>query len=308
MRKLDTSFEILLLNDASPDQVTWPAIRRIAAAAAEVRGIDLLFNTGQFRTIICGLEQARGRYVIMLDDDFQNPPEEIPKLVAAMQASPELDCIMGEYQEKHHGMVRNFGSYLYRQLLARLYGMPSSIKLTSFVIMKRELARAMCLHRTVSPVIGQLIYRTTSRVANTPVEHSDRIAGESGYSFTQLVRILFDNLFSASVLPLRLVSYLGLTAAFAAFFLAVYYLVKYYVGGIGAPGFMTLVILIIFFGGMTLLSIGLIGEYLIRIIAEVRRPPRFVIREQTPAPADLPAAGGQVAPEAPITVAEQART
>lgn len=281
MGSVGESFEILLVNDASPDQVTWPAIERLASQRCVVRGIDLMFNTGQFRTVICALQHARGEYVIQLDDDFQNPPEEITKLIASMQAHPELDCIMGEYGEKHHSLWRNLGSDLYRHLLSRLYQMPSSIKLTSFLIMRRQLAQALCMHGTASPVMGQLIYRTTTRVANTRVQHDARIAGQSGYSLPRLVRIVMDNVFSVSVLPLRLVSYVGITAAVGSFALTMYYLLKYLFGGIVVPGFMTQVILIIFFGGMTLLSIGLIGEYLIRIIDEVRGAPRFVIRAET---------------------------
>ena len=280
MDALGERYEILLINDASPD-MTWERIVELAEIHEALRGIDLMFNTGQFRTIICGLQNAQGEFVILLDDDFQNPPEEIPKLVAKMRDEPYLDCVMGEYSQKKHSLVRNLGSDLYRFVVAKLYGMPTSIKLTSFVIMKRQLAKAMCMHETVSPVIGALIYRTTSRIANTPVEHKSRVAGESGYSILGLARIVLDNIFSASVLPLRILTFFGSSVAIGGFLLGLYYMVQYFGGGIGAPGFMTQVILIIIFGGMTLFSIGLIGEYLIRIIDEVKRPPRFVIRDVT---------------------------
>lgn len=280
MDRIEESYEILLVNDASPDS-TWSAISKLANQNELVRGIDLMFNTGQFRTIICGLQHARGDYIILLDDDFQNPPEEIPKLIEKMDICPELDCVMGEYTKKHHSLIRNLGSDFYRFIVAKLYRMPTSIKLTSFVIMKSQLAEAMCMHGTVSPVIGALIYRTTSRVANTPVVHRDRVSGESGYSLFALVKIVLDNLFSASVLPLRLLTFFGSAVAMGGFLLASYYMIQYLSGGIAAPGFMTQVILIIFFGGMSLFSIGLLGEYLIRIIDEVRRPPRYVVRGVT---------------------------
>ncbi len=278
MRSIDESYEIILLNDASSDD-TWNEIVDIVNHSSFVRGIDLMFNTGQFRTVLCGLQHAQGEYIILLDDDFQNPPEEIPKLIQKMESDPDLDCVIGEYRKKHHSLVRNLGSALYRYSVARLYSMPTSIKLTSFILMKRKLAEGLCQHGTVSPVLGVLIYQTTSRVANTLVDHKPRIEGNSGYSFPGLVRIVLDNIFGASVLPLRLVTVLGLSAAIAGVVLTTYYFVKYFTGGIGAPGFMTQVILIIVFGGMTLFSIGLIGEYLIRIIDEVRQPPRYVIRQ-----------------------------
>lgn len=279
MATLGESYEILLVNDASPD-ATWSKIDELAQATPELRGLDLMFNTGQFRTILCGLSHVRGEYIILLDDDLQNPPEEIPKLIQKMTEEPQLDCVMGDYQKKQHSLLRNIGSRLYRYMTAKLYRMPTTIKLTSFILMKRELAEAMCMHGTVSPVMGALIYRTTSRVANTPVVHEPRVAGESGYSLLSLARIMLDNLFSASILPLRLLTFFGSAVALASFFLALFYIVRFVSGGIGAPGFMTQVILIIFFGGMTLFSVGLIGEYLIRIIEEVRKPPRYVVRQE----------------------------
>ncbi|MDB4534165.1 glycosyltransferase family 2 protein [Vicingaceae bacterium] len=280
MRALGESYEVILVNDASPDG-TWNKIVEIAKHSPSIRGIDLMFNTGQFRTILCGLQNTKGEYVILLDDDFQTPPEEIPKLIQKMEAEPDLDCVMGEYEKKYHDLLRNMGSIVYRFTVSKLYSMPMSLKLTSFVLMKRKLAEGLCQHGTVSPVIGVLIFRTTSRIANTVVEHKPRVAGKSGYRLSRLVSIVLDNIFGASILPLRIVTLLGLSAATASIALSIYYFVKYFSGGIGAPGFMTQVILTIFFGGMTLFSIGMVGEYLIRIIDEVRKPPRYVIRQLT---------------------------
>jgi dolichol-phosphate mannosyltransferase/undecaprenyl-phosphate 4-deoxy-4-formamido-L-arabinose transferase len=280
LEPLGESYEIVLVNDASPDD-TWPAIEEAARRHSTVRGIDLLFNVGQFRATICGFEQARGRFVITMDDDFQHPPEEIPVLVRSLEERPDVDCIFASFREKKHGPLRNLGSFLHRKINEGLYGKPRGIKLSSFRIMRRPVAEAVCAHRTARPVIGPLILRSTRRLANVEVEHHPRTEGKSGYGLIRLIRVTLDNIISTSTLPLQVVSMLGFVSAFGSFALGVYYLTRYLVRGYGIVGFATQVLLITFFGGMTLLSIGLLGEYVIRIIAEVTPPPRYLIRSET---------------------------
>ncbi len=270
-------FEVVLVNDASPDG-TWATIEELAAAYPFVVGIDMLRNGGQYRAILCGLESVRGRWVILMDDDLQHPPEQIPKLIEAMTEDPNVDCVMGRYRVKHHSVVRNLGSAMVRRLDTLLYGKPKELVGSSFQIMTRRLADALTRHRTVNPIILPLIYRTTRRIRNVVVEHNPRAHGESGYRFSALVRLVINNVLSASNLPLRLVSILGFCSALGSLVLAGYYLFAYLARSISVPGFATQVLLIIFFGGMTLLSVGLVGEYLIRILDEVRGPPRFVVR------------------------------
>jgi glycosyltransferase involved in cell wall biosynthesis len=283
MRRRGEPFEVVLVNDASPDD-TWKTIQRLARRYDCVRGIDLLFNTGQFRATLCGLEQAAGELIVVMDDDLQHPPEEIPKLIDAIRRHPELDCVMGAYAAKHHNLVRNLGSRLWAYVTARIYGLPTHVKRSSFRIMRREIARAICLHRTVRPVLGPLIFRTTARVGNVRVNHHPRRRGQSGYGVAQLARIVLDNVFSASTLPLRMVSVLGLGSAAGSVLWGGYNVAKYFLGSIKVPGFVTLVLLITFFGGMTLFAVGLLGEYLIRVIDEVRRPPRYLIRHSVGKP------------------------
>src|SRR5262249_51435602 len=148
-----------------------------------VRGIDLLFNAGQFRATICGLEQAQGPFLITMDDDGQHPPEEIPVLIHALRGRPDLDCVFGAYRQKKHGPIRNFGSWLKEQLNEWLYDKPRNLQTTSFRILRREVAMAICAHRTARPVIGPLILKSTRRIADVEVDHRPRAAGSSGYRF-----------------------------------------------------------------------------------------------------------------------------
>ncbi|MET0831244.1 MAG: glycosyltransferase family 2 protein [Acidimicrobiia bacterium] len=273
------SYEVILVNDASPDTTTWPAIERLTAEHAEVKGIDLLGNVGQFRSTLCGFEAARGKVVVTLDDDLQNPPEEIAKLLDALDADPGLEVVIGSYGRKRHSWFRNLGTGLHAALNARLYGKPRDLELTSFRALRRPVVDALLQHRTVKPIIGPLILQSTRRIANVPVAHEPRPTGASGWRLGRLVGTLVDNVVNTSTAPLRLVSLAGLVIAAGSAVLGVYYLVRSLAGNITVPGFTTLTILVVFFGGTTLATIGLLGEYVVRIVTEVTGAPRYVVRK-----------------------------
>ncbi len=269
--------ELILVNDRSPDTATWPAVEQAAAADPRVRGIDLVYNVGQFRALLCGLQHARGELILTMDDDFQHPPSELPKLIDALAERPDLLCVMGDYETRGQNPVRRLGSALFSRILDRAYGKPPGIRTTSFRIMRRALAEAMLAYRTARPQPGPLIVALTDQVANVPVRHEPRRAGQSNYSLFSLWRNTVDSVVYASTAPLRFLSSFGSLCAGAAFLVGVGYLVRWAAGGIGVPGYTSQILLIIFFGGMTLLGLGVLGEYVARIIGEVTGPERFQV-------------------------------
>ena len=275
------SFEVLLVNDASPDD-TWQVIESLAGQSGFVHGLDMMFNTGQFRATLCGLEHAVGNQIVLMDDDLQHPPEAIPDLIAALDAHPEWDCVMARFKSPRHGLLRRVGSRVAAELFCYLYGRPRKIAPSSFRILRRPLVETICRHGTVNPLIGPLIFRSTRRLGNVDVEHQPRPQGRSGYSISRLTRIVWQSIFSTSTVPLRLASGIGFCSAVGSFVLGVIYFLRWWFGVISEPGFITTVLLIIFFGGLTLASVGLLGEYLVHIMEEVRRPVRYAIRERTP--------------------------
>ena len=272
------SFEIILVNDGSPD-TTWDAICDIAREKTFVRGIDLQYNVGQYRATLCGLEQAQGRWIITMDDDFQHPPEQLPILLKAASEREDWDCIMARFPRKRHSLLRNLGSALMRWLYVRFYRAPQHIVPSSFRIMTGEFARVLCSHRTANPVLCPLIFQMTRRIANVEIQHAPRAYGVSGYRLDRLAATVADTLLRATTFPLHAISLLGLIIALAAFAFGAYRIIRVFVGPTVLPGFTTLAVLITFFGGMTLFAIGLVGEYLARVIEEVRGQPRYVIRQ-----------------------------
>ena len=272
--------ELVLVDDASPDDETWPAIRACAETRPWVHGIGLQYNVGQFRALIAGLEKAHGDWVVTMDDDFQTPPEELERFFAAAEAHPEMDAIIGRYPDKHHSPFRNLGTRFVSLLLRKIYGKPADLQTSSFRILKRPLVRAICAHRTREPIFSALVLQSSRRTMNIEVRHASRAHGDSGYTLGTLIEICVAKIFKASTAPLRLVSILGLSVSFASLAIGAFYLVQWWRGLVLEPGFTALALLITALCGLILLAISVIGEYLIRVVLEVSGAPRYVIRAE----------------------------
>ena len=277
----EDSYEIILVNDSPMDGTTWMSIVRNSKKYDQVRGIDLMANSGQFRATMAGYEHSRGNLIITMDDDFQQPPEEIPKIISAAKENPEMDLIMGSFKRKNHSFFRNMGSKLVMKILSTLYGQPDSVVSTSFRILRADLAKAVLQHKTIKPMLPATLLQSSQRAMNIEVEHKKRTRGKSGYTLSKMIGFTLDNIFAATNAPLRGISIFGLLSALGSIIFQCVVLYQWYFDHTSVPGFTTQVILISFFGGMTLFSIGLLGEYVLRIVTEVSGPPRYFVRELT---------------------------
>ena len=282
MEDANFDYELILVNDCCPEE-TWEVIQSIAAADDKVMGMDLVFNTGQYRATLCGLQQVQGEIIVTMDDDLQQPPAEIPKLVQTLIDEEAVDCVFAAFDSKKHNLLRNMGSGLMDRLFRIIYNKPRGIRSTSFRAMRRPLVEAISQYSTINPNINPLIFQTTNRITSVSVRHERRIAGSSGYGILRLMSLMIDNVVSVSTMPLKIISSIGLVAALASLGLGLFYVGQYFLTDHikENTGFMTLVLLVIFFGGLTLCSIGLLGEYVIRIMEEVRGRPRYVVRRTT---------------------------
>jgi len=278
LQSMGKRYEVILVDDASPDD-SWRVIKELAPQYPAVTAIQLMRNRGQAFATLCGLEHARGQIVVTMDDDLQQPPDQLPKLLDTLESEPESDCVFGYFEEKKHAAYRNLGSRAIRWINARAFDLPSDVRASSFLAMRKRLADSILQHRTLNPAIGPLLYGSTRRIASVPVQHKERYAGESNYTLAKQFRLALDVICNVSMLPLRAVSLLGMgICVFSAILVAVF-LYRYFTGAVGVTGWTTVVVLISFFSGIILLSLGVIGEYIIRILREVRGAPRFTVRE-----------------------------
>lgn len=271
------SYEIVLVDDGSLDG-TWDAIRGIAIHVPVVRGIRLLSNVGQFRATMCGLKACRGNLIVTMDDDFQHDPHDIPVLLKHYDPTA-IDCVVGAFERKQHSWLRNLGSRLYAVTARWCYRSPCNLRLSAFRLMNRVTADAIASHDTMRPIIGALLLQTTKRIINAPIHHHERRQGPSGYSFAKLVQTVIDNTVAASTAPLKAAAFVGLLSFLGSLLLAAFYIIRFVVSGSGVPGFTTLAVLTAFFGGACLAAIGILGEYVARIVHEAGGAPQFTIRE-----------------------------
>lgn len=275
---LSVNFEIIYINDCSKDN-TYEVLKEISENCHYVQFIDLMFNVGQFRALICGFEHANGNYIITMDDDLQHPPEEIPKLYYFLKENPDFDAVFGKPEKKKHSFYRRLGSLFIKKINEKIFNKPQNLSMSAFRCLNKKLVSTIIQNKTIIPVLGPLILNSTHRIANIQVQCEERKYKKSNYSLIKLIKITLDNIINFSSLPLKIIGLTGITISLLSFILTIYYFIEYCFGKITVPGWTSLVIFINFYSGLILFSIGVIGEYLIRILKEVKLEPRYVIRE-----------------------------
>jgi glycosyltransferase involved in cell wall biosynthesis len=277
---LRESFEIILIDDASPNPETWTTMEAIATENPHVRVFQLMRNAGQHNATMCGLKQARGSYIITMDDDLQHYPEEIPVLVEALRSRPDCDAIMGVPERRHHSAFRNLGSFLANKLVGLAMSKPKGVTFSSFRIITRELKDALVEYRGHMITLGSLMCLCTQRLGSVQVKQAPRKHGRSGYSLAKLFNLALSNVFNFSALPLQVLSVFGLVLAVLAALYALLIVYQRLTGQIGQAGFATLAVLISFFSGAILMSIGVLGQYLIRVLRATTVQRQFTIRRR----------------------------
>ena len=192
-------YEIICVDDHSPDE-TWAALEVWAKQCTSLRCIKLRRNAGQHNAILCGLTHASGDVVITMDDDLQNPPEEIPKLVQALERG--FDVAIGAYESKRHAAVRNVSGGLVDRVQRMMFGLPRSFQLTSFRAIRGDVARAVAVQTSTFPYITSMILAHAGSYVNVPVRHDPRQHGSSNYGLVKSLRLASNLLMAYSVIPL----------------------------------------------------------------------------------------------------------
>jgi hypothetical protein len=237
-------------------------------------------NYGQANATMAGLEASRGDLLVTMDDDLQNPPEEIAKLVAAFDRDPDLDVVIGAPRKKQHAAWRNAVSNILNAVSSYIFTGGRSFKLTSFRLMRREVAEPLLSLNMPTPAPGAQLYTVTRRIRNVEVDHDSRVEGRSGYTLTKMINLTVSKLLGFTTFPLRFLTVLGIAGVGTSVVLGVVYLMRYLTGAIKVPGWTTLVLLQVFLAGFMFLAIGIIGEYLQQILLSVRRMPTYLVRSE----------------------------
>ncbi|HVX11595.1 MAG TPA: glycosyltransferase family 2 protein [Pirellulales bacterium] len=278
--QLGRTYEMVFVDDASPDD-SWRVLTDLQEAnGGLITAVQLMRNFGQHNALMCGFRHCRGAYIVTLDDDLQNPPEEIGKLLQTIEARG-LDVVYGRFQSKRHALARNVGSYLVNLFFRTVFRTP--ITVSCFRIMRREVLENILSYNLNFTYIDGLLAWNTQRIGEVDVEHAPREHGRSGYSPTKLVVLALNLFTNFSVLPLQVASGVGFLAATGGFAMGIYYLVQYWLSNIVVPGYASTIVAVFVLGGLQLLSLGLLGEYVGRLHLNVNRKPQYTVRQSRPA-------------------------
>ncbi len=267
---LSTAWEIVLVDDASPDG-SWSRLEALSALDPRVVSIRLASNVGQHSAQLCGLSRCRGRRVVLMDDDLQHPPEEIPVLLEALEETG-ADAVVASYDSYKNSRLRRCGSWLAKQVNWTILGIPRSLDLTSFRVLRRATVDGIVQYRGARPRIGLILFSVTSNVRGVRTEHHARAEGRSGYSLPRLVGDFSDNILNyAPRLPLRLI-----TAGSLVWLIALpgWLLVGRSADGVSLGAITVIGLLLVL--GLFLLAVGLISALRLRTVHAAGRP-QYVI-------------------------------
>lgn len=273
----DESFEVLLVDDGSRDG-SWERITAIASADPRVIGLRLTRNFGQHNATVCGMRRARGALVVTLDEDLQNPPEEIAKLVDCLHAS-SADVVYGVPERRRSSWWRRLGSRVV--MLVPRYVMQVDFDISSFRLLRRPIAAEVARVERHDVIIDVFLAWTTDRIAATRVRHDSSAGRTSSYTPRKLAQVLVNMLANYTVLPLRIASWVGALLSLLAGAAALYFVWARLTHNIVPPGFSALIVTLLFSTGVVLLGIGILSEYLARTFLHVVRKPQSVLREST---------------------------
>lgn len=279
MQKLpDYRHEIVLINDCSPDD-TFETIRQLCRENKRITGISLAKNFGQHAALMAGFHHVSGDIVICLDDDGQTPACEADSLICAIEDG--ADVVYARYAHKHHSGFRNLGSRVNELMTRVMLGKPKELYVSSYFAARKFVVEEMLHYENSYPYVIGLVLRTTKNIVNVDVNHRDRQAGESGYTMKKLMALWFNGFTAFSVKPLRIATAAGVVCAVCGFLYGIYTIIKkIFIKPPGlVTGFSALMSVIVFMGGMLMLMLGLVGEYMGRVYISMNSSPQFVIRE-----------------------------
>jgi len=270
------TYEVVLINDCSPDN-TFGAIRKLAEQFDFVKGISLARNFGQHAALMAGFRHVTGDVVVCLDDDGQTPADEVGKLLAKIEEG--YDAVYAKYEHKQHSAFRNLGSKVNEIMTRFMLGKPKELYISSYFAAKRFVIEDVIRYENSFPYVIGLVLRATKHIANVVVNHRDREEGTSGYTLKKLLGLWFNGFTAFSVKPLRVATIIGGSSAVCGFLYGLYTILKKLLLPDVPIGFSAIMCAIVIFGGMIMLMLGMIGEYIGRIYISLNSAPQYVIRE-----------------------------
>ena len=270
-------YEIILTNDGSPDNV-WDVIKELCSKDEKVKGITFSKNFGQAAAVMAGYGKATGDYICTIDDDGQSPVDAVMELMKEMKEG-DHDVVYGITTEVQFGLYRKIGSKINGLMAKMMFDRPTDKRIVNISLIKKYIIDEVVKYEYPYPYISGLVHRTTRRIGYVPVKHRARQSGKSGYSFKKLLAVWMNGFTSFSIKPLRMASYLGFFTAGMGLLGTIVIVILKLLRPATAVGWSSLICTILIMGGINLIVLGLIGEYLGRMYMSINQTPQYVIRE-----------------------------
>jgi undecaprenyl-phosphate 4-deoxy-4-formamido-L-arabinose transferase len=279
IREVGSKFtlEIVLVNDGSRDNSKSECIKLYNTFPKIVRFYDLAKNVGEHNAVMAGLNNVHGDFVVIMDDDFQNPVSEVLKLIS-FAVKNNYDVVYTYYDKKKHSLLRNVGSWFNDKVANIMLNKPKDLYLSSFKILSRFLVKEIIKYQLPFPYIDGLILRTTSNIGKLKVIHKERTVGKSGYTFLKLIALWSNMFINFSILPLRVTIIMGFVFSIFGFLLGIKNIIDKLIDPTIPVGYSSIIVVISIFGGIQLISLGMVGEYVGRIFLSQSQKPQYTIR------------------------------
>ena len=270
---IQTTYEIILVDDGSTEPRTWETLKSLHDLNPQVTAARLSRNFGKSNAILCGLTLARGAWVITLDDDLQQKPEDIPKLLALR----DHDVVVASYTGRSHTLAARLFSRIKRQFDRHILGLPCPM--SPMKLIKNVIVKGMLRNSSPHPFVPALLSHVTSDFVTVPLEHSASRHGKSRYTLARKWRQFSNLIIGNSAITLRLIGRLGATVSVGGFAYAAYVVTRYFLGAAPPPGWSSLIVINLVFGGLILIALGIVGDYLARLMHTADHRPPFHLRE-----------------------------
>lgn len=272
------SWEFVLVNDCSPDN-TFQVIKELCNQYPNICGINLARNFGQHAALMAGFNNVTGDIIVCLDDDGQTPGNEVGKLISKIEDG--YDVVYAKYNHKKHSFFRNFGSKINSKMAEYLLDKPHNLFISSYFAVKRFIVDEMIRYENSYPYVIGLVLRSTKNIANVDVTHRERLDGTSGYSLKKLISLWSNGFTAFSVKPLRIATCVGFLVAIAGFiFMLALIIRKVHHPRAILLGWSSTMSVLLMLGGIILIVLGIIGEYIGRIYICLNKAPQYIIREK----------------------------
>lgn len=269
-------YEIICVNDSSPDGVL-DVLKGLAKRDANVKVIDLAKNMGKHAALLAGFRYCNGEYVVCVDDDYQCPVDRLWDLLEPLKHG--YDVSMAQYGIKKQSRFKNLGSLANAFMMTYLLGKPKELQFANFSAMKKFVIKEMIRYENPYSYVNGLILRTTSKIANVPMEERERMSGTGGYTFSKSLKLWINGFTAFSVRPLRLATFMGAMCALLGFGYGGFLVVRKIMYPEILAGYTSLMAIILIVGGILMLMLGMLGEYVGRIYICINNAPQYVIRE-----------------------------